>query len=561
VRGTQRGPTRRAVDVDPAAWAALDQRVGGRLLRVDSPLRPCFDDPASPACSAVLRDLTNPFRIQAEPGAFQTTGWLGAYVAEPSAYAVAARSADDVAAAVLFARDHDIRLVVKGTGHDYLGRSSDGDALLVWTHPMREIVVHDAFMPTGATASGSPVPAMSVGAGARWLEAYHAAEASGRFVLGGGCTSVGVAGFTLGGGFGSFSRRFGTAAGNVLELEVVTADGDVLVANEAQHADLFWALRGGGGGTFGIVTRLTMRTHEPPSTVGAVFGTITAHNDAAYRRLVHELLAFLAEHLANEHWGEQVRLGPDNGVQVTMTFLDLETEVARATWRPLIDWLERHPDEFTIALDVAAQPFGTFWDGDWWERTVPGFVKRDHRPDSPGLFWWSTNQDEVSQYIDAYASRWLPKALMERSAVGLLGDAVFEASRHWQLSLHANKGLSGAADDALARDRRTAIHAAAFDAAALVIVASEQEHRHPGVRGHEPDEVAGAENVQKVRAAIDRIRAVTPGAGAYVNEADYFEPGWQESFWGANYGRLAEIKRRYDPDNRFRVHHGAGSEG
>ena len=95
-----------------------------------------------------------------------------------SPYAVAAESAQDVAAAVNFARQHGIRLVIKGTGHDYLGRSNAPDSLLIWTHNMRDVTVHDAFTIDGTTGAG--VPAISVGAGTGWLEAYVAATQRGR---------------------------------------------------------------------------------------------------------------------------------------------------------------------------------------------------------------------------------------------------------------------------------------------------------------------------------------------------------------------------------------------
>ena len=93
-------------------------------------------------------------------------------------------------------------------------------------------------------------------------------------------------GFILGGGFGALSKRYGTAAGSMLEAEVVTADGRLLRANEFQHPDLFWALRGGGGGTFGVVSRMTLRTHEMPRTIGGLNGTIQATSDDAFRELL-----------------------------------------------------------------------------------------------------------------------------------------------------------------------------------------------------------------------------------------------------------------------------------
>jgi FAD/FMN-containing dehydrogenase len=104
-------------------------------------------------------------------------------------------------------------------------------------------------------------------------------------VQGGGCLTVGVAGLITGGGFGSLSKAFGLAAGNLLEAGVVTADGHVKLANACANPDLFWALKGGRSG-FGVVTRLTLRTHDLPEVIGWVNATIVATSDDAYRRLI-----------------------------------------------------------------------------------------------------------------------------------------------------------------------------------------------------------------------------------------------------------------------------------
>ena len=156
-------------------------------------------------------------------------------------------------------------------------------------------------------AYDAPETAVSLGAGCVWLEAYDAVTTkAGRYVQGGGCVTVGVGGFVQGGGFGGFSKGFGTGASNLLEAEVVTADGQVRIANDCTNSDLFWALKGGGGGTFGVVTRLTLRTYDLPATFGAVIGTISAASDEAYRALVEGLLRFYRDSLLNPHWGEQL---------------------------------------------------------------------------------------------------------------------------------------------------------------------------------------------------------------------------------------------------------------
>ena len=125
--------------------------------------------------------------------------------------------------------------------------------------------------------------------------AYDAVAKAGRYVQGGGCTTVGVAGLIQSGGFGTFSKRYGMAAAGLIEAEVVTADGTVRIANACTNPDLFWGLKGGGGGSLGMVTRLTLSTHELPQFFGAVFATVQAKSDAAYRRLIQRFIAFYRE--------------------------------------------------------------------------------------------------------------------------------------------------------------------------------------------------------------------------------------------------------------------------
>ncbi len=292
---------------EPVAWQALAAHLTGKLEQPASPTADCRTDAAGPGCLAALGTLEDPFSIQEQAGATESTGWLGAWTSAPSAYAVAAENVSDIAAAVAFAHQHHLRLVVKGAGHDYLGRSSAPGSLLVWTHRMRSIAIDDAFVPAGCPGTEAGVPAVSVQAGARWGEVYEAvAVKHGRYVQGGGCTSVGAAGgFLQGGGFGSFSKKFGTGAANALEMEVVTADGRIVIANRCQHSDLFWALRGGGGGTFGVVSRVTLMTHPLPETFGAVGGTITAKTDEAFATLLEAFVRFYRARLSEEHWGEQ----------------------------------------------------------------------------------------------------------------------------------------------------------------------------------------------------------------------------------------------------------------
>src|SRR5579862_5818992 len=240
-----------------AEWDGLHKQVEGRLLKLADPLAACRADPLGKACADFFTQIRNPFYILDHANLTQASGWVDAWTSQPSAYAVAASSAADVAAAVNFARVHRVRLVVKGAGHSYQGTSDAPDSLLVWTHHMDDIVLHDAFVPQGCSGKLKPQSAVSVGAGQIWGHTYEAVTPkSGRYVQGGGCMTVGVVGLVSSGGFGSWSKRYGTAAANLLEAEVVTADGQIRTVNVCNDPELFWALKGGGGGSFGIITRL-----------------------------------------------------------------------------------------------------------------------------------------------------------------------------------------------------------------------------------------------------------------------------------------------------------------
>ena len=123
-----------------------------------------------------------------------------------------------------------------------------------------------------------------------------------------------------------------------------------------------------------------------------------------------------------------------------------------------------------------------------------------------------------------------------------------------------NKGLSGEHPEARARDAKTALHPGCFEAAALVIMASSQQYKYPGESGREPNVEEARDTGDAINQAMGIIKEVTPGAGTYSTESDFFLEDWQQNQWGSNYPRLLSIKREIDPANFFRVHHGVGSE-
>lgn len=114
-----------------ASWNSLFNSVGGRLVKIDDPLASCRDASQGPACQALFQSLKNPYFISENPALTETSGWIDAWTSMPSAYAVKALNTQDVVAAVNFAREHNLRLVIKGGGHSYQGTSDAPDSLLI----------------------------------------------------------------------------------------------------------------------------------------------------------------------------------------------------------------------------------------------------------------------------------------------------------------------------------------------------------------------------------------------------------------------------------------------
>ena len=549
-----------------AKWQELRQAVNGNLITIESPLAACKIDPKGAACSEVFRELKNPYFIGDQPALTQSAGWLNAWTSSPSVYAVAAKTAEEVAAAVNFARMHNLRLVVKGGGHSYQGTSNAPDSLLVWTKAMNKIALHDQFVPVGCESKQEPQQAVSIGAGAIWMHVYEAVTAkAGRYVQGGGCATVGVAGLIQSGGFGVYSKKYGLAAAALLEAEVVTADGKILIVNACQHPDLFWGLKGGGGGSLGVVTRLTLKTRELPAWFGVVSCSIQANSDAAYKKLIERLMNFYSEQLFNPHWGEQVRLYADNHLAISMNFQGIDSKQAKEVWQPFEDWVNSASQDYSWQkkLEIVSFPAKYMWDPAILTQYAPSAIVKDDRPNAPSEnIFWSGDQEQVGIFWHGYHSAWLPAELLKENNQRSLVDALFAATRFWTVGLHFNKGLAGSPAEEIKAAKDTATNPSVLNAFALAIIAggTETGPAIPGIPGHEPDMQEAKRAAEHINKAMEKLRQIAPGTGSYVSESNFFEPDWQHAFWGSNYSKLTEVKQRYDPDGLFFVHHGPGSE-
>ena len=543
---------------EPAEWAKLKEAVGGNLIEPHALFAACQTAPEGMACIDAERNIHNPFYIGDQSSGTELSGWLDAWSHAPSAYAVVAGNAVDVAAAVNFAREKRLRLVIKGGGHSYQGTSNAPDSLLVWTRMMNSVRVPDAFVPQGGEGKVAPVPAVTAGAGAMWIDLYYAAtRIAGRYVQGGGCTTVGTAGLVQSGGFGSFSKGFGTAAAHLLQAEVVTADGKVRIVNAFQDPDLFWALKGGGGGSWGVVTGQVLRTFDLPTYFGGAYCTIKARSGPAFRKLIAGFVAHYASHLFNSHWGEQVHITADNTLEISMISQGLDEAANRAAWQPFFAWVGATQDlEITDALGTyVSNPLH------WWRVSGNPGMLRDWRAGSPAFHgWWKGDSGQVGGFVHGYDSLWLPQTLLRPGHQAKLTEAMFAASRHQTIQLHFNKGLAGSTAEAIAATRESATNPAVLDAFVLAIIAHGGPPAYPGMPHPSLDQVAARKDAKELAAAAAELRKLVPDAGSYVSESNYFNPRWQVAYWGENYRRLQAVKAKYDPTGLFFAHNGVGSE-
>lgn len=274
-----------------AQWADLNATIDGSLIAVNPPLSPCFGFGPIPfnqaACNVLIANFTNSYMRASLPGATQEVNWEQDSVtgadcfdaAKPCSlgnippYAVKATTQAQISAALAFAAAHTLKVVIKSSGHEYQGRSSGSNALLIWTHALTGLQVHTAFTPCPGTTP--PLPAITTAPGVSWGEAYAAADAAKVTVVGGSEISVSsCGGYTQGGGHSWQGPAFGMAVDNALAFDVVLANGTAVTASQCSNSDLFWALRGGGGSSWGVVTSCTYATHPFP-TEGAAGAFIT----------------------------------------------------------------------------------------------------------------------------------------------------------------------------------------------------------------------------------------------------------------------------------------------
>ena len=404
--------------------------------------------------------------------------------------------AADTIAAVNFGRDNKLPVAIRGGGHNGPGLGSVNDGLVIDLSTMKGVRVDPAAR------------TVRVGAGCVTGDVDHATHAFGQAVPFGIISTTGVAGLTLSGGHGYLSRQYGLAVDNLIEADVVLADGSFVTASETGNADLLWALRGGGG-NFGVVTSFLFRTHPAAMIYGGpiIFDIADAETVMRWYRKFQasapdDFYIFLGLQIVppgdpfpKEHWGKKmcVLLVSHNGP--TADAEKAVNAVRAALPKPIIDWAGPMPYTALQSLFDGLYPKGLQW---YWKGD---FVK--------------TLPDAAIDAHLAHAAK-MPSAISGMHLYPIDG------------AVHRRK------QDATAWNCRDATWS-------MVIVAVDSDP-------------ANAPALKKW--ARDYWEAVHPFdlGGAYPNFMmdDEGEARLKAAF-GDNYPRLAALKKKFDPDNLFRV--------
>jgi FAD/FMN-containing dehydrogenase len=369
--------------------------------------------------------------------------------------------------------------------------------------------------------------AATFAAGERVRDVYEFTAVHDAIIVAGSAEDVGIMGWFTGGGHGPLSSTYGMGADNVLQVKVVTTSGELLTANACQNEDLFWALSGGGGGTFGVVIEVTMKAYPSPQTTQHVLSLVpTTANLTDFFNSVAYLLSELP----------RLKAG---GMQGTMALVPPQF----AGLPPQFDGGETMA--FSWGLNVYDKPNGTI------ECLLAPIVQKldplngssiiytSQTTQYPDFFtaWNDTIGDEaVGTDGVSMGSRLLPETAFvdQQRLVEFLQNATTPFAGVpfiIELCLVANSDRRG--DD-------IAMNPAWRDAVAHFVIFTGFPDWDNFTTAKETFDVM---TFQKVAA----LKSLAPESGAYFNEADPYDPNWQYDFFGANYARLREIKKKYDP--------------
>ncbi|KAI0892366.1 FAD/FMN-containing isoamyl alcohol oxidase MreA [Annulohypoxylon nitens] len=520
-------------------WDQLNSTVGGRLI-ASLPLGSVCHDPHydEKQCNYLRENWDTPQTYLDNPVTpmgywFQNSTcdpWvdrkLPCELGNSAEYAIGIASPADAIAGVKFAHENNIRLTIKNTGHDYLGKSVGKGSLAVWTHHLDSIEVKKDY-----DQSWYKGPAIKFGSGVSGIRAIEAARDAGLRVPGGACPTAGFAGgFIQGGGHSPLSGAYGMAADTALEWEVVLADGTLIIATPQQNEDMYFALSGGGGSTFGVIISVTVCAF-PDGTVGGASLSIDREglsNDTFWKGVTSFQKALPDFNKAGAQTAFVV-----TGTRFDILALTLPDYKDENQVRQLISSFTADLDSLGLKYNLTVSISQTYV---------------DHFGKYFGPLPWGT----VS--IGALASgRFIPLSVSQASPEKIV-SAYREIVDNTQILL-----ASTAQDVSINSDRKPVASNSVMpgwrNALQLIILES-------NFRSNISWSDKQALESQLVDFAEQHIDSLVPNdTGAYLNEANFSpEIDWKTQFYGSNYQKLLDIKHKYDPNNVFWAATAVGSD-
>ncbi|XP_050409611.1 uncharacterized FAD-linked oxidoreductase YvdP isoform X1 [Patella vulgata] len=452
-------------------------------------------------------------------------------ITKEPALIVNATSSGDVQKSVLFARQYNLKIAVRSSGHSYVGRSTVEGGVLIDLYNMRDIQVN-------LTSSRNTAGEVTVESGNNWARVYEEVDKYGhRVVVGGSDHNVGMGGYTQGGGHSPVCRSLGLAVDNLLEATLVSADGRLVTVSadgtkiqeangtvtESSDTDLFWALRGGGGGTWGIVTTFTFKLHDPPPGM-VVFS-------ASYPLIVHQgipgsdVLKKIFKYTINmsQGWGGYILFnnyptdltGKNFGIiTIYMNYYGTWSSAVQTEWNGMIASISQTPLTNTVTNKTS------FWD-----------YEKDVAPDTSDgrVYVFNTLTQDDSDYdgmVDTLMTQSIsgPAEVLHGCTSSLIGGVIRNNPQEvTSITPYFRSGLHSLSCYLFWSD--------------------------------------ASKDAEATKAAIkygDQLKQY--GKGIYFNEPTQDINDWKEQFWGPNYARLLAIKKKWDPENLFTCQHCVGCD-
>ncbi|KIJ64523.1 hypothetical protein HYDPIDRAFT_28463 [Hydnomerulius pinastri MD-312] len=549
-----------------AQWQSFNESLDGRIKALRPWAAVCYrSDPSfdDAECSEVLSGYRNDYARTRVPSALLWANWEscgygnGCALKYPDAQAVdnsvchqgtippysfTISNAQDASDAVKLAIAKHVKLTVRNTGHDFLGRSAAPLTLQVNTHEMQHLEYVPRFVPEGS--NNSPVPAITMGGGAQLSRVYKLAEEKNVSVVLGTCPTVGAGGFLQAGGLGPLTPAFGPGARHVLEFELVTADGKIRKINKAQDPDLFWAVRGGGAGSWGILTSITIQAY-PAMKISVSKLTV---EPIAGQNKTQLVIAFIA--LVGRYQGEWINNGIFSmfspGENQYSLLLSWPSHTAPLSILfPFFEELRSLSENFKVTSNRTA------------EAMFNSVSEAEFKLLGP-------EADRISPYG---ASMQMSSRLIPQSSLSSPDSAMQAAEAIWAgvqrinavLSKHpegtfnklASPLIFGSLPGGSTRSTvdETGTNPALYQAAWHVMFGSPWT---VGISRETSDALASA-----IQSATGPLTAMGI-TGSYQAEGSPSELNWQESFFGYKYSSLLAIKEKYDPDNFFNSYKGVG---